>query len=66
MVRRFFHSGGRMGLDGRQIGVIGGGVAGLAVARALALRGAEVTLFEQAPAISEVGAGCRSARTACA
>jgi salicylate hydroxylase len=46
-----------MGLDGRQIGVIGGGVAGLAVARALALRGAEVTLFEQAPAIAEVGAG---------
>lgn len=46
-----------MELDGRQIGVIGGGVAGLAVARALALRGAQVTLFEQAPAISEVGAG---------
>jgi salicylate hydroxylase len=44
-------------LRGRQIGVIGGGVAGLAVARALALRGARVTLFEQAPAIAEVGAG---------
>jgi salicylate hydroxylase len=46
-----------MALTGRQIGVIGGGVAGLAAARALALRGAEVTLFEQAPAIAEVGAG---------
>jgi salicylate hydroxylase len=46
-----------MALSGRQIGIIGGGVAGLAVARALALRGAEVTLFEQAPAIAEVGAG---------
>jgi salicylate hydroxylase len=46
-----------MTLDGRQVGVIGGGVAGLAVARALALRGAEVTLFEQASAIAEVGAG---------
>lgn len=46
-----------MALRGRSIAVLGGGIAGLAVARALALRGAEVTVLEQAEAISEVGAG---------
>ena len=46
-----------MAVAGRSVLVVGGGVAGLAVARALALRGAEVRLLEQAPAISEVGAG---------
>lgn len=40
-----------------RVTVLGAGVAGLAVARALALRGAEVTLLEQAPEIREVGAG---------
>jgi salicylate hydroxylase len=44
-------------LSGRKATVIGGGVAGLAVARALALRGAEVRVLEQAPVTSEVGAG---------
>jgi salicylate hydroxylase len=44
-------------LKGRAVTVIGGGVAGLAVARAAALRGAEVTLHEQAAGIGEVGAG---------
>ncbi|MDD8024770.1 MAG: FAD-dependent monooxygenase [Paracoccaceae bacterium] len=44
-------------LIGRKITVLGAGVAGLTVARALALRGAEVTVFEQADAIREVGAG---------
>lgn len=44
-------------LIGLDVGVIGGGVAGLALARALALRGAKVTVYEQAPAITEVGAG---------
>ncbi|MDF1619444.1 FAD-dependent monooxygenase [Pseudothioclava nitratireducens] len=44
-------------LIGKKISVLGAGVAGLAVARALALRGAEVTVFEQADAIREVGAG---------
>lgn len=44
-------------LIGQDIAVLGAGVAGLAVARALALRGAKVTLYEQAPAITEVGAG---------
>ena len=44
-------------LIGKQITVLGAGVAGLTVARALALRGADVTIFEQAEAIREVGAG---------
>ncbi len=44
-------------LDGRNVTVLGAGIAGLAVARALALRGARVTVLEQAPEIGEVGAG---------
>lgn len=44
-------------LKDREVTVLGAGVAGLAVARALALRGARVTLLEQAPEIREVGAG---------
>lgn len=44
-------------LIGQQVTVLGAGVAGLAVARALALRGAEVTILEQADAIREIGAG---------
>ncbi|MCA0043612.1 FAD-dependent monooxygenase [Celeribacter litoreus] len=44
-------------LIGEDIGILGAGVAGLAVARALALRGAKVTVYEQAPEIREVGAG---------
>jgi salicylate hydroxylase len=46
-----------MSLIGQSATVIGAGVAGLAVARALALRGAKVTVLEQADAIREVGAG---------
>lgn len=46
-----------MSLIGRRVTVLGAGVAGLAVARALALRGAAVTVLEQADAIREVGAG---------
>ncbi|THD84255.1 monooxygenase [Aliigemmobacter aestuarii] len=46
-----------MKLDGAPVTVLGAGVAGLALARALALRGAQVTLMEQAEAIREVGAG---------
>lgn len=41
--------------------VIGAGVAGLAVARALALRGARVRVIEQAGTIAEVGAGLQIA-----
>lgn len=44
-------------LIGRKVVVLGAGIAGLAVARALALRGASVTVLEQAEAIREVGAG---------
>ncbi len=44
-------------IAGCPISVVGGGVGGLAVARALALRGADVTLHEQAPEIAEIGAG---------
>ena len=46
-----------MSLIGQRVTVLGAGVAGLAVASALALRGAVVTVFEQADAIREVGAG---------
>ena len=46
-----------MSLIGQRVTVLGAGIAGLAVARALALRGAVVTVFEQADVIREVGAG---------
>ncbi|MBY6046995.1 FAD-dependent oxidoreductase [Vannielia litorea] len=46
-----------MTLIGLDVLVLGGGVAGLATARALALRGARVRLLEQAGEIAEVGAG---------
>jgi len=36
---------------------VGAGIAGLALARALIMRGASVEVYEQAPAITEVGAG---------
>lgn len=44
-------------LIGQRVTVVGAGIAGLAVARALALRGALVTVLEQAGALREVGAG---------
>ncbi|OJY27572.1 MAG: monooxygenase [Rhodobacterales bacterium 65-51] len=44
-------------LNGTEITVLGAGVAGLALAVALARRGASVTVLEQAEAIREVGAG---------
>lgn len=46
-----------MSLIGQRVTIVGAGVAGLAAARALALRGAKVTVLEQADAIREVGAG---------
>jgi len=46
-----------MKLDTLKVCVIGAGIGGLAVARALALCGADVSVLEQAPEISEVGAG---------
>lgn len=44
-------------LIGQDILIVGGGVAGLAAARAMALKGAKVRVLEQAPEIAEVGAG---------
>ncbi|MDT8327614.1 MAG: FAD-dependent monooxygenase [Roseovarius sp.] len=46
-----------MRLDTLKITVIGAGIGGLAVARALALQGGDVTVLEQSAEISEVGAG---------
>ncbi len=46
-----------MELNGLSVSVVGGGIGGHAAACALAQRGAEVTLYEQAPALAEVGAG---------
>jgi salicylate hydroxylase len=46
-----------MWLEAREITVAGAGIAGLAVACALAQRGARVRVLEQAPDLSEVGAG---------
>ncbi|WP_088625392.1 FAD-dependent monooxygenase [Oceanicola sp. 22II-s10i] len=46
-----------MSLSGTHIAIIGAGIGGLAAARALALRGAEVRVLEQAAEIREVGAG---------
>lgn len=44
-------------LTDREVMIVGGGVAGLTAALALAQRGARVTLHEQADALREVGAG---------
>jgi len=45
------------GVTDRAIAVIGGGIGGLTAALALAKHGASVTVYEQAPALREVGAG---------
>ena len=46
-----------MSVSGLRIAVVGGGIAGLSSALALAQRGGRVEVFEQAPAFEEVGAG---------
>jgi salicylate hydroxylase len=50
-----------MQLEGREIAVIGAGLGGIAAALALAGRRARVTVYEQAPALGEVGAGIQVA-----
>jgi salicylate hydroxylase len=40
-----------------RVAIIGGGIGGLAAALALERRGAETTVFEQSPTLSEIGAG---------
>src|SRR3974390_2131118 len=40
-----------------RVAVIGGGIGGLAAARALCLRGFEVAIYEAAPELREIGAG---------
>ncbi len=47
----------RNGSAALRIGIIGGGIGGVALARALRLRGFEVHLFERASEFAEVGAG---------
>lgn len=42
---------------GRNVAVIGGGIGGLTAALAFARHDANVTVYEQAPALTEVGAG---------
>ena len=44
-------------ISGQDFTILGAGIGGLTAAVALAQRGAKVTVLEQAPAITEVGAG---------
>jgi 2-polyprenyl-6-methoxyphenol hydroxylase-like FAD-dependent oxidoreductase len=43
--------------DPLRVAIVGGGIGGVAAATALVLRGIDVRLYEQAPALAEVGAG---------
>ena len=40
-----------------RVAIVGGGIGGLAAANALLQRGLDVRVYEQAPALTEVGAG---------
>lgn len=46
-----------MGKGGRQVIIVGGGIGGLFAANALIAHGLDVAVYEQAPALGEVGAG---------
>lgn len=52
-----FSFGGGTMIAGKKIAIVGGGIGGLTAARVLAHKGAEVSVFEQAAEIAEVGAG---------
>jgi len=53
-------------MKSRRILIVGGGITGLTLARALAMDGHEVTVLEQAPAFAPVGAGITLAGNALA
>ncbi len=57
MALAFLRYAGGMKINRLNFCVIGGGIGGLAAALALRQHGAQVTLLEQAPALTEVGAG---------
>ncbi len=44
-------------IKGKRVAIVGGGIGGLTAACAFAQRGAQVDIFEQAVALTEVGAG---------
>ena len=46
-----------MGAGSLRVAIVGGGIGGVAAANALLQRGMDVRLYEQAPALTEVGAG---------
>ena len=46
-----------MSINPLRVAIVGGGIGGVAAANALLQRGMEVRLYEQAPALTEVGAG---------
>jgi salicylate hydroxylase len=48
---------GHMSVKALRVGIVGGGIGGLAAANALHQRGCDVTVFEQASVLGEVGAG---------
>ena len=46
-----------MGGSRPNIAIVGGGIGGLFAANALLAQGLQVSVYEQAPALGEVGAG---------
>jgi salicylate hydroxylase len=46
-----------MAAPGMRVAVVGGGIGGLAAALALLHRGVDIDVYEQAPALGEIGAG---------
>ena len=46
-----------MGSERPSVVIVGGGIGGLFTANALSARGVPVSVYEQAPALGEIGAG---------